>query len=107
MELIPNGRIWIDTPDGAFLGYGRIELLLKIEELGSLRQAALQMKMSYQQAWKLVSEMNARAGTPLVLMNRGGKNGGTATLTPQAKTLIQKFTKFNATFQEFLKSLEL
>ncbi len=30
MNLKPNGRIWIDTEQGAFMGYGRIELLEKI-----------------------------------------------------------------------------
>lgn len=42
-----NDRIWVDTPAGKVLGHGRIELLERSHASGSLRQAALQMKMSY------------------------------------------------------------
>lgn len=107
MKLIPNGRIWIDTENGAFLGYGRIELLEKINETGSLRKAAMEMKMSYQQAWHLIKQMNENAGEALVTLQRGGKNGGTTLLTAKALELIQTFKDFNDSFQEFLRAKEL
>jgi molybdenum-dependent DNA-binding transcriptional regulator ModE len=46
-----NGRIWIEIDDEKLLGHGRVELLERIHASGSIRQAALQMKMSYKQAW--------------------------------------------------------
>lgn len=107
MKLIPNGRIWIDTEKGAFLGYGRIELLEKIKDTGSLRKAAIDMKMSYQQAWLLIKQMNENAGESLVTLQRGGKNGGTTVVTAKALELIQTFKDFNDAFQEFLKNREL
>ena len=61
MKLIANGRIWIETTDGPFLGYGRIELLEKIGELGSLKKAATAMKLSYRQAWDFVDQTDTRA----------------------------------------------
>jgi molybdate transport system regulatory protein len=102
MNLKPNGRIWIDTEQGAFMGYGRIELLEKIQTTGSLRKAALEMKMSYQQAWKLITQMNERAGEPLVTLKRGGKNGGLTQLTPFGEKAIIAFKDFNVAFQQFL-----
>ena len=36
-------RIWINTPEGKLVGKGRIELMEKIKELGSIRQAAMAM----------------------------------------------------------------
>ena len=107
MKLIPNGRIWIDTKNGALLGYGRIELLEKIQETGSLRKAALEMKMSYQQAWNLVKQMNEHAEEPLVVMQRGGKNGGTTYLSEKGLAAIETFKQFNEAFQIFLKSQKL
>lgn len=107
MKLIPNGRIWIDTENGAFLGYGRIELLEKIRDTGSLRKAAQEMKMSYQQAWHLIKQMNENAGEALVTMQRGGKNGGTTVVTDRALELIQTFKDFNVAFQEFLRTRAL
>jgi molybdate transport system regulatory protein len=45
-----DGRIWITLGTRAFIGQGKIELINKIKELGSLRKAAMDMKMSYRQA---------------------------------------------------------
>ena len=100
--LIPNGRIWIDTADGPFLGYGRVELLEKIKELGSIRKAALEMKMSYRQAWQLIDQINHRMYEPLVLMQRGGKGGGQAVLTELGEHALSEFKRYNEAFQQFL-----
>src|SRR5690349_14303487 len=102
MKLIANGRIWIDTEEGPFLGYGRIELLQKIKELGSLRKAAMEMKISYRQAWEFIDQMNKRTGRPLIVSERGGKGGGGAVLTKEGEEAIQAFNDFNAAFQAFL-----
>ncbi len=102
--LKANGRIWIDVQDGAFLGYGRIDLLEKIKELGSIRQAALEMKMSYQQAWQLIDEMNNKSKEPLVISSRGGKGGGKAIITDVGEKAILQFKEFNKAFQIFLTS---
>jgi molybdate transport system regulatory protein len=102
MKLIPNGRIWIETEDGPFLGYGRIELLQKIRELGSLKKAATEMKISYRQAWDFVDQMNKRTGTPLVISERGGKGGGGAVLTKEGENAILLFNDLNTSFQRFL-----
>jgi molybdate transport system regulatory protein len=105
MNLIPNGRIWIDTQEGPFLGYGRIELLEKIKETGSLRKAAQEMKLSYQQAWHLVNQMNSRfSNTPLVILHRGGKGGGYAEVTEVGEKAIATFKHFNEQFRKFLKN---
>lgn len=104
MKLITNGRIWLDTEEGAFLGYGRVELLEKIQSTGSLRKAALEMKMSYQQAWKLITQINERAGQPLVTLKKGGKNGGITQLTPHGEKFVALFKEFNDSFQNFLKN---
>ena len=103
VQLKPNGRIWIDTQEGAFMGYGRIELLEKIRDEGSLRKAALEMKMSYQQAWKMITQMNTRAGEPLVTLKKGGANGGVSQLTPFGEKAIEAFKDFNVAFQLFLE----
>ena len=97
-----NGRIWIDSAEEPFLGYGRIELLEKIQELGSIRQAAIAMKMSYRQAWDFIDQMNQRAGEPLVVSQKGGKGGGKALVTPKGLLAIQQFIQFNNSFQKFL-----
>jgi molybdate transport system regulatory protein len=102
ITLKTGGRIWINTPEGKLVGKGRIELLEKIQQFGSIRQAALTMKMSYRQAWQLIDEMNRYAKTPLVISSRGGKGGGSAIVTEKGQQLITLFNTISIRFQKFL-----
>jgi len=97
-----NGRIWIETDSGRLLGPGRVELLERIKASGSIRQAALQMEMSYKQAWDLINDMNERFDAPLVVAQRGGKGGGNAVVTEKGLKAIQKFHALNDRFRQFL-----
>jgi molybdate transport system regulatory protein len=98
-----NGRIWIETAGEKILGHGRIELLERIQQSGSIRQAALQMKMSYKQAWDLINHMNTHFKLPLVTSQRGGKGGGNATLTAEGLKVISEFHRLQEKFKEFLE----
>jgi molybdate transport system regulatory protein len=97
-----RGRIWIDGKEGTFLGYGRIILLERIREYGSITNAAKSMEMSYRHAWELVDSMNRQAGKPLVEASTGGKGGGGARLTEDGEKAISLFWKFYEDFQAFL-----
>jgi molybdate transport system regulatory protein len=97
-----NGRVWIETADGKVLGHGRVELLERIKASGSIRQAALQMKMSYKQAWDLINYMNEHFGAPVVISQRGGKGGGRAEVTEKGLKAIEQFHSIHKKFQEFL-----
>lgn len=97
-----DGRIWISTAEGKLVGKGRIELMEKIKEFGSIRQAAMAMQMSYRQAWQLIEDMNSKAQTPLVISNRGGKGGGNASVTEKGEQLMALFHSFNKKFQKLL-----
>ena len=97
-----RGRIWIDGREGTFLGYGRIVLLERIREYGSITQAAKSMEMSYRHAWELVDSMNRQAPTPLIERVTGGKGGGGTLLTKEGEKAITFFWKFYADFQNFL-----
>ncbi|HMG08944.1 MAG TPA: winged helix-turn-helix domain-containing protein [Mucilaginibacter sp.] len=97
-----NGRVWIETGEEKILGPGRVELLERIQASGSIRQAALQMKMSYKQAWDLVNHMNDHFGQPLIISHRGGKGGGNAVVTDHGLKVIRQFQVLNQKLQEFL-----
>ena len=97
-----NGRLWLETEDGRFLGIGRLELLEHIAALGSISKAAQAMGMSYKRAWDLVSSMNAQAATPLVATQTGGSKGGGATVTEAGKEAIVAFKALQERFQEFM-----
>ncbi len=97
-----NGSLWIETAEGPVVGPGRVELLERIKQCGSIRQAALQMNMSYRQAWLLVDHMNAQLDSPVVVSQRGGKGGGKAEVTEKGQKVIEQFNLFYGKFQDFL-----
>jgi len=97
-----GGRLWIETADGKLLGPGRVELLERIKESGSIRQAALQMKMSYKQAWDIINYLNEHFNQPVVVSHRGGKGGGNAVVTAYGEEVIGNFKALYVKFREFL-----
>jgi molybdate transport system regulatory protein len=101
-----RGRIWVDGEEGTFLGYGRIILLERIREHGSITKAAKAMEMSYRHAWELVDSMNRQSESPLVESAAGGKGGGGAQLTEAGEEAIRFFWKLYEDFQDFLRREE-
>ncbi|QMU27844.1 winged helix-turn-helix domain-containing protein [Adhaeribacter radiodurans] len=99
-----NGRLWIESEDDRFLGPGRIELLHKIQESGSISKAATAMGMSYRKAWDLVASMNQQAATPLVMAQIGGKKGGGALVTEVGQQAILRYSALQERFQAFLQT---
>ncbi len=97
-----NGRLWLETDEGRFLGIGRLELLEHIAALGSISKAAQAMGMSYKRAWDLVSSMNAQAASPLVSTQTGGSKGGGAVVTEAGQAAIAAFRDVQAHFQAFM-----
>lgn len=75
-------------------GPGIAELLHLVDTHRSLRSAAAEMDMAYSKAWRIVKEMGATLGFPLLNTATGGVNGGGATLTDEARTLLENYTAF-------------
>ena len=72
---------------------GRLALLTAVEELGSLRQAAQRLGMSYRAAWGLLKVTEKALGYPLLAVRIGGAHGGGATLTRQGAALVRRFRR--------------
>ena len=97
-----RGRLWVDSPDGTFLGYGRVVLLERVREHGSISAAARSMDMSYRHAWDLIDSMNRLSRRPLVEKTAGGRGGGGAVLTAAGERAISGFWVAYRDFHEFL-----
>lgn len=97
-----RGRVWIDGPEGTFIGYGRVVLLERIMEHGSITKAAKSMQMAYRHAWDLVDSMNRQSKEPFVELATGGKGGGGAQVTAAGKDAVRLFKTFYDDFQDFL-----
>lgn len=97
-----QGRIWLNGPEGTFLAYGRVVLLERIQQFGSISQAAKSMGMSYKHAWDLVDSINRQADQPLVSKASGGKGGGGTTLTERGRQAIAAYWALDARMQNYL-----
>lgn len=100
-------RFWITKDNEPFLGKGRIELLLKIKELGSLKKASESLKMSYRKAYYSINHINKYSDKPIVVITRGGKNGGSTILTQHGEELIERFQKLAQKFDLFIENNKL
>jgi len=93
----------VDGPEGTFLGYGRVVLMERIRQYGSITKAARSMDMSYRRAWVLIDSMNRQAPRPFVETAAGGRGGGGTRLTEDGERAVQSFWRFYEEFQKFLK----
>ena len=98
--LQAHGRFWLTLDGRNFLGRGRVELLQRIAQTGSISRAAKAMKMSYKAAWDAVDSMNSAWGTPLVESHPGG-----SVLTGDAERLIATYLESEANHNVLMASL--
>ena len=99
-KLQVHGRFWLTLDGHNFLGRGRVELLQRIAQTGSISQAAKAMKMSYKAAWDAVDAMNSAWGEPLVDSHPNG-----SVLTEDAEQLIAAYLEAEANHSVFMAAL--
>lgn len=96
-----EGNLEIAKDGKSFLNAKRVALLKLVKEKGSINAASKALKMSYQQAWHFIKEMNDIAPLPLVIRKRGGANGGGALLTNFGDKTVAEFEKLSKLHEEF------
>ena len=89
------------------MSWGRVVLLERIRETGSIAAAARALKMAYSHAWTLVANMNRLAGEELVARTFGGRHGGKAWLTPAGEVAVAQFWELAGKFQEWMKNQDV
>jgi len=97
-----RSKIWIEMDGEPVFGRGRRFLLEAIDTHGSINQAAKEVGISYRKAWGHIQTIEKRLGVLLVVRQTGGKNGGGATLTPEARELLDKFETMERGLREFV-----
>ncbi len=104
-------KIWLEERGGVAFAEGRRMLLEAIDRLGSLNAAAKELGMSYRAAWGKIKATENALGIKLLVVATGGKGGGGAALTPDAKELLLKYKKYadrmtRLTEKEYLRIFE-
>src|SRR5580658_3070957 len=75
-------------PSGSALGPGMAQLLERVADCGSIRSAAVSMKMSYRKAWLLIHALQETFNGAVVTSAAGGISGGGTQLTELGSTLL-------------------
>lgn len=78
----------------AFFGPGPNQLLMLVEETGSLREACRRMGISYSKGWSVISLMEQQLGFAVIDRRQGGKAGGASYLTENAEELLKRYAAF-------------
>jgi molybdate transport system regulatory protein len=91
MSVKIKSKFWIEVDGKPVFGSGKRCLLEAIEKYGSINQAAKEIKISYRTAWSYLNTMEERLGIKLIDRQTGGKNGGGAVLTENARTILKQY----------------
>lgn len=67
----------------------RIDILQRVDHLGSISKAARSAGISYKAAWQAIETLSTLAGEPVVHKVVGGSDGGGAQLTASGKAILE------------------
>ena len=87
--------------DRKCFGPGVAQLLRRVDELHSLRAAALSMAMAYSKVWTVIHNAEEGLGFKLLSSVTGGKNGGGAVLTNEARRMIAAYEEYCEKLHEY------
>ncbi len=97
-----RSKVWIEVEGEPVFGRGRRFLLEAIDSHGSINQAAQEVDISFRKAWGHIKAMEERLGVKLVDRQTGGKNGGGAALTADARKFLKKYEALEKGIQEIV-----
>ena len=98
-QLYAKISVRLFTDDKCF-GPGR-----RVEKHRSLRAAAASMGMAYSKAWSILKSCEEHLGFKLLNSTVGGKNGGGATLTDNAVTMLAAYDEYCEELRTFADRL--
>ena len=97
-----KSKVWIEAGGEVVAGDGKVNLLERIDETGSIQKAAGEIGMSYRHAWGFLQKMEKRGGIKLVETQVGGREGGGAKLTPSGRDFLKRYLAFREGLDEYI-----
>ncbi len=99
-----DGTLTICREGEVFLGNSQIRILKQVLKDGSIHAAAKNLKMSYQHAWHLLDKVNQLSPLPVVIRQKGGKDGGGCSISNYGLKLIRAFETKEFALKNFLEN---
>ncbi len=91
LRAVLSARLFTDRK---CFGPGVAELLRRVDEHHSLRAAAQSMEMAYSKAWTITRNAEEGLGFRLLHSSTGGKGGGGAVLTDEARLFLDAYERY-------------
>jgi molybdate transport system regulatory protein len=93
-HLAPKHKVWL-TWDGVFLmGPNYLRFLAGVQESGTIRGGGKAVGWSYRTCLNRIRRMEQVLGYEVLTTSRGGRSGGSARLTPEARRLVRVFARW-------------
>lgn len=102
MDLKIKSKLWLEVDGRPVFGRGRRFLLEAIDKSGSINQAAKKINISYRKAWGYIKAMEERLGIKLIDRHIGGRSGGGATITEDARRFLKQYEALEKGIQELV-----
>lgn len=100
--LTPKCKVWFEREGSVALSDWRVDLLLAVDRCGSLAAAARQLDVPYKTAWYKLKEVEAGLGMPVLQTTSGGRDHGSAVLTPVGKQIVERYQAVVRGLQELV-----
>lgn len=84
-----------------FFGPGIAQLMETVDRCGSLRQATLEMDLSYSKAWRIVRNAEENLGFKLFETNKGGYDRGGAVLTEEGRRFLDSYRRYQKAVEAY------
>ena len=110
-HLTPRHKVWLNW-DGLFLmGPNYLRFLAAVDDTGTIREGGRAVGWSYRTCLNRLRRMEKVLGRPVLLTNRGGRTGGGARLTPEARRFVRIFSRWQRdverlSFRAFARAVE-
>ena len=76
-----------------FIGPEQFALIRQILDDGSMNAAARHLGFSFQKTWQMVNKMNALSDQPIIIVKRGGNNGGGCFVSEYGKEILNMYAR--------------
>lgn len=93
-HLTPRHKVWLNWNGLFLMGPNYLRFLAAVDDTGTIREGGQAVGWSYRTCLNRLRRMERVLGRPVLLTTRGGKAGGSARLTPEARRLIRIFSKW-------------
>jgi len=88
-----------------FMGKGVKEVLSAIDQLGSIKKASEETRISYPKIMRMLQTFKKELGFSAVTSNKGGSSRGGTQLTEKGKAVLKSFCEIESEVESFAQKL--